>query len=318
MTVVAAGPQNRLEPRFHEFPALGRSGFTRVNYVEWGPARSERTVVCVHGLTRNCRDFDFLAQHLAQAGMRVVAIDLPGRGCSEWMNNWLDYGTPLYVSVMSGLIARLNVKEVDWIGTSLGGHIGMEMAALPDAPIRRMVLNDIGARVSARALQRISNYLAAGVKMRFETTDAVEAHLRTTLAPFGELTNAEWRHLAKHSAVDAGDGSLRMSHDPGIGKQFWMPMLLDITLWQVWEKVACPTLILRGEDSDLLALQTVRQMERRGLAASKGWVSSAEIEKCGHAPALMAQEQLDLVESFLTTDRPMATSQKLSAAGGRP
>ena len=127
------------EPRRLAFPALGPNGFTRVSYVEWGPARAERTVVCVHGLTRNSRDFDFLAQHLAKSGMRVVAVDLPGRGQSEWVPQWPDYGTELYVSVMSGLIARLGVERVDWIGTSLGGHIGMELASLPSAPVRRLV-----------------------------------------------------------------------------------------------------------------------------------------------------------------------------------
>ena len=137
---------------------------------------------------------------------------------------------------MAGLIARLDVDHVDWIGTSLGGHIGMEVAALPGAPIRRLVLNDIGARVAANALQRMSNYLVASVKLRFETIEAVEAHLRNILAPFGRLTDAQWRHLAEHSAVDAGNGWLCMNYDPAIGKQFWMPMVLDVTLWQVWER----------------------------------------------------------------------------------
>ncbi len=302
-------------PRHFEFSALGPSGFTRVGYVEWGPVRAERTVVCVHGLTRNSRDFDFLARRLTKLGMRVVAVDLPGRGRSEWVPQWHDYGTKLYVSVMSGLIARLNVEQVDWVGTSLGGHIGMELAALPAAPVRRLVLNDIGARVGAGALQRISNDLAESVKMRFPTVGAVETYLRHILAPFGQLSDAQWGHMALHGAVDVGNGSLRLNHDPAISKHFWLPMLIDLTLWQVWDKVACPTLILRGEDSDLLALGTVRQMKQRGIAASRGLVQSAEIVGCGHAPALMADSQIALVEDFLHGSAVASVTKALSPPG---
>lgn len=310
----SSGPVGE-EPRRLAFPALGPNGFTKVSYVEWGAGNAERTVVCVHGLTRNSRDFDYLAQRLARSGMRVVAVDLPGRGQSEWVSQWSDYATELYVSVMSGLIARLGVESVDWIGTSLGGHIGMELASLPSAPVRRLVLNDIGARVQARALQRISNYLAEGNKLRFASVDAVELHLRDILAPFGNLSAAQWRHLAMHSAVPESDGSLRLSHDPAISKRFWMPMLLDLTLWQVWEKVSCPTLILRGEHSDLLSLATVEQMKRRGVAASRGLVSNAEIAGCGHAPALMDEHQISIVERFLTADASSALSKYPSPSG---
>ena len=318
MGSVPAAKSRASAPRRFEFQALGPSGFTRVSYVEWGPARAERTVVCVHGLTRNSRDFDFIARRLADAGRRVVAVDLPGRGQSAWVPQWHDYGAKLYVSVMSGLIARLDVEEVDWIGTSLGGHVGMEFASLPGAPIRRLVLNDIGARVRAPALQRISNYLAEGNKMRFPTLEALEHHLRTILAPFGELTDSQWRHLAKYSGVDAGDGTVKLSHDPAISRQFWMPMLLDLTLWQVWEKVRCPTLIVRGVDSDLLALETVEQMKRRGIAASMGLVKNAEIAGCGHAPALMADDQIDLIEEFLDADFGSALDTAPPISSARP
>ena len=123
-----------------------------MGYTAWGPEDAERTVVCVHGLTRNSRDFDFLAQRFAERGMRVVAPDLPGRGRSAPVEHAEDYGTPLYLAVMGALIAHLGVKEIDWVGTSLGGHIGMELAARPGSPIRRLVLNDFGARVPAAAL----------------------------------------------------------------------------------------------------------------------------------------------------------------------
>ena len=140
-----------LTPRLEEVAALGPHGFTRVAYAEWGPKDASQVVVCVHGLTRNGRDFDFLARRLAQRGLRVIAPDLPGRGRSEWVKNGADYATPLYLAAMSAVIARSDAKAVDWIGTSLGGHVGMEMAALAGAPIRRLILNDFGARISGGA-----------------------------------------------------------------------------------------------------------------------------------------------------------------------
>lgn len=303
-------------PRLREFIALGPSCFTRVRYAEWGPADAQHTVICLHGLTRNGRDFDFIAQRLARAGMRVVAPDLPGRGRSDALANWHEYATPLYLSVMTGLIARLDVPEVDWIGTSLGGHIGMEMAALQGAPIRRLVLNDFGARIAARALQRISSYLVADVKQRFASIDAVEAHLREILAPFGALTDTQWRHMAQYGSVDAGNGELRLNHDAALSKQFWWPIMLDIVLWQVWDRVSCPTLILRGVDSDLLAPETVRQMQRRGLAAQRGLVQSVEFADCGHAPALMNDTQVDVVEQFLLAGQDRLAAEFQQAQGG--
>jgi len=303
-------------PRHREFVALGAKSFTRVSYTEWGPSGAGRTVICAHGLTRNGRDFDFLARRLARTGMRVIAPDLPGRGRSEPMRDWHEYATPLYLSVMSGLIARLDVEHVDWVGTSLGGHIGMELAAIPGAPIRRLVLNDFGARVAARALQRISAYLNADVGRRFASIAEVEEHLREILAPFGALTDEQWRHMAANGSIDAGNGELRLNHDPAISKMFWWPMLLDIVLWHVWDKVACPTLILRGVDSDLLSADTVRQMTRRGAAAGKGLVRHVEIPDCGHAPALMDDAQAEIVKAFLSAEDVRSGGAEPRAAQG--
>ena len=302
-----------LSPRFGEFIALGPHGFTQMGYTAWGPEDAERTVVCVHGLTRNSRDFDFLAQRFAALGMRVVAPDLPGRGRSAAVEHGEDYGTPLYLAVMGALIAHLGVKEIDWVGTSLGGHIGMELAARPGNPIRRLVLNDFGARVPAAALQRIGSYLRN--IQRFRTLVEAETYLREIYAPFGALSDAHWRHLAQHSVIEES-GQLRLNYDPKIVTQFSRPMFLDVALWRVWEHVECPVLILRGQNSDLLLPETVVEMKRRGLAAQKGRVESIEIPNCGHAPALMAGEQVRLVEYFLLADSVAGIPRRREAAGG--
>jgi pimeloyl-ACP methyl ester carboxylesterase len=300
-----------LTPRLEEVAALGPRGFTRVAYAEWGPRDADQVVLCVHGLTRNGRDFDFLARRLAMRGMRVVAPDLPGRGRSAWMANPSDYNTPLYLAAMSAVIARTGAKAVDWVGTSLGGHVGMEMAALAGAPIRRLVLNDFGARVAGAALQRIGAYLRH--QRRFKSVEEVDAHLRAIHETFGNLTDAHWRHIANHSAVKTEEGDYRQHFDPGIGRAFSWPMMVDVALWDVWEKVSCPVLILRGEDSDLLHASTVRDMKKRGIAAKKNLVRSIEVRGSGHAPALMTDSQIALIEDFLGTE---VAAEKVQRIGG--
>jgi pimeloyl-ACP methyl ester carboxylesterase len=301
-----------LTPRLEEFRALGPRGFLNIGVTEWGPVDAEQVVICMHGLTRNARDFDFLARRLVKSGMRVVAPDLPGRGRSDWAGKGEDYATPLYLAVAAATIARTGADEVDWVGTSLGGHVGMEMAALPNTPIRRLLLNDFGARIGGVALQRIGAYLR--VKRHFESVDALETHLRTVHVPFGHLTDTQWKHMAEHSAVKAEEGDYRQHFDPAIARAFSWPLMVDISMWDVWEKVACPTLILRGEDSDLLHASTVRDMLKRGEAAKKGWVRSVEVRECGHAPMLMSDSQISLVEEFLQSERPKAKVHRLGAA----
>jgi len=299
----------KLAPRFGDVPVLGPHGFARVGYTEWGSASAARTVVCVHGLTRNSRDFDFLAQRLVERGARVVAPDLPGRGRSEFLEHAEDYATPMYLGAMAALIARLGVAEVDWVGTSLGGHIGMELAARPNSPIRRLVLNDFGARVPVAALTRIAAYLRRA--HAFATLAEVEAYLRDVYAPFGKLTDAQWRHMAVHGVVQDKTG-FTLHYDPAIVAQFSRPMLLDVVLWRVWEHVACPVLIVRGEDSDLLLPSTVAEMKRRGIAAAQGFVESVEIAGCGHAPALMSDDQIRIVGDFLFADEAVPARRRAS------
>ncbi|HEY2967124.1 MAG TPA: alpha/beta hydrolase [Casimicrobiaceae bacterium] len=287
-------------PRLDDVSVLGPHGFVRMAYADWGPIGAERTVVCVHGMSRNGRDFDVLAQRFARNGVRVVAPDLPGRGWSEWLEHSEDYATPLYLSAMSALIARLGAREVDWVGSSLGGHIGMELAALPGTPIRRLVLNDFGARIAAAALHRIAAYLR--VARTFASIAEMEAYLREIHAHFGALSDAQWRHLAEHSAVATGEGRYRHHYDPAIARAFAWPLMLDITLWHVWDRVECPVLILRGEHSDLLLPGCVREMLRRGRAAVEGKVRTVDIPGCGHAPSLMADDTIGLISDFLDDD----------------
>ncbi len=170
-------------------------------YAEWGAAEAARVVLCVHGLTRSGRDFDRLAAALAASGCRVVCPDVVGRGSSDWLEDPAGYAYPQYLADMTALIARLDVEAVDWVGTSMGGLIGMMLAAQPGTPIRRLVINDIGPFIPKAALARIGDYL--GQDQSFADLEAAEAHLRTVHAPFGPLTDAQWEHLTLHSVRPA-------------------------------------------------------------------------------------------------------------------
>lgn len=171
----------------NSYLSLGPHGFHKIDYFEWGTRDQDGTLICVHGLTRRGRDFDFIAQALEDR-YRVACPDLPGRGNSHWLAVPADYGPPTYIQDMAALIARLDVEEVDWIGTSLGGLLGMMLAAQPNTPIRKLVVNDVGGYIDKPALERIAGYV--GQNPEFDDLDALERYLREVAAPFGPLTDA--------------------------------------------------------------------------------------------------------------------------------
>lgn len=268
---------------------LSAGGFHRMAYVEFQPAHtpSQPPVICAHGLTRNGRDFDRLAAALS-ASRQVVSPDIVGRGRSEWLSDAAGYGYPQYCADMTVLLARLGTEQVDWVGTSMGGLIGMMLAAQPNSPIRRLVMNDIGPFVPAAALQRLGGYV--GKDPHFADLDSLEAYLRQTHAGFGAIDDAGWRHLALHGHRHLPDGKLGLVYDPAIGRPF-AGVIKDVDLSSIWQRISCPVLVLRGTDSDLLLAATARAM------ASKADV--VEVANTGHAPSLMVPEQIEIVRSWL-------------------
>jgi pimeloyl-ACP methyl ester carboxylesterase len=284
-----------MTPREGVVPVLGPAGFTTVATFEWGPPRAASgdagAVVCLHGLTRNARDFDVLATTLGGAGFRVVAVDMPGRGRSPWLANPKDYAYPVYLAAVAAVIARLDVAQVSLVGTSMGGIIGMMLAAQAGTPLARLVINDVGPFIPKAAIARIGAYV--GMDPLFPDLVTLERALRTVHAAFGALTDDQWRHLAQHSARRVAEG-WRLHYDPAIAAPFAERPAEDVVLWPVWDKIACPTLVLRGAESDLLLAETAREMATRGPKATV-----VEIAGCGHAPALMAQDQVALLRDFL-------------------
>jgi pimeloyl-ACP methyl ester carboxylesterase len=305
------------EPRLDHFASLGPHGFHRVAYTEWGDRDARHVVVCVHGLTRNSRDFDELASYLAVRGCRVVCMDVVGRGDSDWLDNKADYGFAQYVSDAAALLARITGPKaslltrlqgaggphtIDWVGTSMGGLIGMMVAAKPNSPIRGLVLNDVGPLIPWPALARLK-LSSSGDGARFASLGEVERYLRDACAPFGPLTDRQWRRLAAHGSR-VREGTYALAYDPaivstmraggGAGVAFGADFFFGIDLWPIWDAVKSPTLVLRGAQSDLLLDSTVRRMQERGPK-----MKVVEFPGVGHAPWLMSEEQIRPIAEFL-------------------
>lgn len=273
---------------------LNSQGFHRLHYTDLGDPANPRAVICVHGLTRNCRDFDALATVL-QDQLRVVSVSIAGRGKSDWLPKPEDYGYPQYMADMTALIARVTAtgaEDISWVGTSMGGMLGMLLASRPNNPIRRLVLNDVGAVIPKESMARIGAY--AGKILRFNSLEETEAWLRVALAPFGPLTDAQWRHLTTHNSKQHDDGSWSMNYDPAIALPFQKAQSRDIELWNFYDAIRCPTLLLRGALSDVLPRDIAVQMTQRGPRAEL-----VEFGGIGHAPALMSDDQIRAVQDFL-------------------
>lgn len=279
----------------------------RVGYWEWnqtGQVDHPHVIVCVHGLTRQGRDFDVLAQALSHHA-RVICPDIAGRGQSDWLADPMAYGVPQYAFDMLVLLTQVHalypIAQLDWVGTSMGGLIGMAVAGTPDlalpVPIRRLLLNDVGPRLEWSALQRIGTYV--GESPRFASVEEGAAWLRVQSADFGPHTDAQWLALSEPMLRPGPEGGFVLHYDPKIavpmqGMTQEQVAQGEALLWNLYDAITAQTLVLRGAKSDLLTAQTVQEMAQRGPKAH-----SVTLEGVGHAPTLVQPEQVALVKEFL-------------------
>ncbi|HSS26591.1 MAG TPA: alpha/beta hydrolase [Usitatibacter sp.] len=248
-------------------------------------------MICAHGYSGNARDFDVLAAALAPRA-RVACVDFAGRGESSWLASPLEYHFGQLLSDAEALIAQLGVREVDWVGTSMGGLIGMLLAARPASPVRRLVLNDIGAYVPLEGLRSIADGLQA--PERFDSLEEVEAHLREARREWGEIDDEQWSRLAVHLSRPH-EGGYRLHYDPQIASLMrGVPVASGLLFWGAWHRVQCPVLLVRGERSAVFPASVAATM-----LESKGSARLAEVAGCGHAPSLMAESQVEIVRTFL-------------------
>ncbi|MEL4179811.1 alpha/beta fold hydrolase [Roseateles sp. PN1] len=291
------------EPQLKFVQCLSASGLHRMAFWEWaytGPASAEAppVLICVHGLSRQGRDFDTLARAL-QSRYRVICPDVVGRGQSDWLAQPAGYQLPNYVADMVTLLARLDAPVADWLGTSMGGLIGIGLASLPGNPIRRLVLNDVGPTIEFEALQRIGGYL--GQPKHFASRAEGADYLWGISKSFGPHSPAQWAALSAPMFKPEGDG-FKLHYDPAIAQPFAaftaeLAAMGSAAMWRAFDAIACPTLLLRGADSDLLSPATAQAMTQRGPR-----VALREFAGVGHAPTLLVPDQIAAVAEFLLNE----------------
>lgn len=284
-----------IAPSLHHVQCLDSRGLHRMGYWRWGDPANRRVLVCVHGLTRQGRDFDTLAQAMA-GEYQVVCPDVVGRGESDWLADPAGYAVPAYVADMVTLLARLDAETVDWVGTSMGGLIGMGVASLAGSPLRRLVLNDVGPALDYEGLSRIGTYV--GKPAHWKSLDEAADALWAISQGFGPHARDQWLALTRPQLRPDGDG-FKPHYDPAIGLAFQhiTPELAkagEAALWAAYDRIACPTLLLRGAESDLLSAATAQAMGQRGPRARL-----VEFAGVGHAPTLVQPDQVQAVRDFL-------------------
>lgn len=282
-------------------PNLHDKGKHDIVFYDWGSPEAKRVAFCVHGLTRNAHDFDYLAPALVQRGYRVFALSMAGRGESPNLENAMAYNYATYVADCVAVISNFHMRSVDWIGTSMGGIIGMMVAAYHPDRIRRMVLNDVGTLLSKESLTRIYSYVGQ-MPVSFPDRQGAENYVRMNFQPWGITEEEHWKHLIDNSIAQNPDDTWRYLCDPRIAEPLKaasgnFTKVEDVNLAEVWDNVRVPTYIIRGETSDILQEDTVSAMRRSNIRAD-----TVTIPNVGHAPALMSSEQIALVTNWLARD----------------
>ena len=284
-------------PRLHHVPCQNSTGLHRVAYWEWGDAANPRVLVCVHGLTRQGRDFDVLAAAMSDH-YRVVCPDMAGRGESDRLPIPAEYVVPRYAADMVTVLARVNAETVHWVGTSMGGLIGMVVASLtPEPLVSKLVMNDVGPVLPPQAIARIGAYL--GVPLRWDSVEQAADYLWSISKSFGPHSREQWLALARPMLRPADGGGWRLHYDPAIAIPFRTSTpesaaAFEASLWSAYDSLRCPTLLLRGADSDLLTLEHAQEMTQRGPFAQLHQFTGV-----GHAPTLIADDQVKRVREFL-------------------
>jgi pimeloyl-ACP methyl ester carboxylesterase len=280
--------------RFGEANSSTPDGRTHIiRWCEWGDPENPDVLLCAHGLSRNGRDFDYLARNICDH-YRVICPDFPGRGVSDALENPVYYNNTQYLSDTLAILSAIRFETLDWLGTSMGGLIGMALAACENNPIRKIVLNDVGPFVPREALSVIGEYLADSPE--FSSLQQAESYFREVYASFGKLDDEHYRHFVEYGVKPSTSGKgFVLNNDPEIIARFLSNEPVDYQLWDIWDRITVPALIVRGQYSGLLLPQTVEQMKFR-----HAFAQSVEIPACAHAPSLMTESQIEIVSAWLT------------------
>lgn len=289
-----------LRAPFRFVTSISSKGFHTLAYRHWGSQLaiddegSKTPVMCLHGLTRNSRDFDYLAKELSM-DRRVICPDTVGRGNSDWLRDSEDYNLSQYNLDVTVVAADSALDVYDIVGTSLGGLMGMILSGMDRSKIRRLVVNDIAPEIPMWALQRLSKYL--GENPLFENLKDVEQYMQEKYAPIKPMKKKHWKKMARHGTMQTSEG-YRLAYDPSIAenyRRYWLLMYFNI--WEFWEKIQCPVLVLRGMESDFLTEALMNRMQD-----SLPHAEFMEFEGVGHTLSLNSKKQINIIQNWLDTD----------------
>lgn len=275
-----------------KYASQGPHGPHNIFYKEWGDENNANVLFCSHGLTRNSGDFDYFCSKMEDT-YRIACPDMPGRGQSDWLAKE-NYQFPLYISAASSLITRLGVAKLDWLGTSMGGVLGMFMAAQPNTPIRKLVLNDVGPFASRESQLNIAKY--AGNDERFDTFEEVIAYFKNIYASWGNVSDDHWNNVARQSSCKRDNGTYSLAYDPAIIAPLKenLDAITDINMWPIFEAIQIPILLIHGVESTVLTTELAQEMKLRN--------KNLELFDCpgtGHAPSLMEDYQVKVIRDWL-------------------
>lgn len=279
--------------QIHQVMGIDSQAFHNMVYYEWGDSNNPKVLLCVHGLFRNARDFDNLAQVLS-SHYRVICPDMVGRGLSDKLSNPKDYSILTYLSDITSLLAQLGVTEIDYLGTSMGGMIGMVMAAMKNSPIKKLVLNDIGPFVDTKALQRIIAYGKEGSTQVFETLGEVESYFKKNYTSFIQLRPEQWQHLAACGVWQMPNKHYQLAYDPKIIENVILATQNNAPQWALWSRLQCPVLLLHASLSDVLSDATVAKMRRL-----QPTLKTVDFSGITHPVSLIKKDEIELVEQWL-------------------
>lgn len=276
--------------------APNKGGKHRIVYQDWGDENNPKVLICVHGLTRNSRDFDYLAHELSSE-YRVIAPDIVGRGQSDWLTDSSMYTMEQYASDMVSLITSLKLKEVDWLGTSLGGLIGMTLASQPNTPIKRLILNDIGPVIKKEAIAYLATALSE--TPHFQSLDDLRGFLKEAYVTMGHMDPHHWEHMVTYDHRITSEGKITRNFDPKITRWVTSMTNSDVAMWELFESIQCPILIIHGQESVILTSEICQEMLKRNPHASL-----ITLPGVGHTPSLMPKAQIQVVEDWLSGEHP--------------
>ncbi len=264
----------------------------KLAYLDYGDVNNPNVLICAHGLTRNAYDFEKIAR-VMQNNFRVIAIDYPGRGDSDYFTDKKSYNYYVYLKDTLLLLKKLKIKNPFWLGTSMGGIIGMAIGCFYPRILRGLILNDIGPSMPLSTVKKIGKY--ASLEPKFIDLELAKQHLKMIYKESGIKEEEDWNFLTKNSFKINSSNQYQMNYDPTIvsGMEIDKAKSKDVDMWKIWRKIKCPILVIHGAKSNILSVETVEKMQQ-----SKQ-IDIYVVDYAGHAPALTNADQIDPIKNWL-------------------